>query len=270
MASFGINLPRLNLLKENRCAYLLLSAALLPALFVWGCSARTTKSWEESRPAIQHQLPLMRYTIQVGAFSNMNNAVRLTEKLRTKGISAYHFRHDSGLYKVRFGNYASRNAAYNRAEELKAIGIIEEFYLVDPAEFATHKQPQNGCQHIRNEIVKTAKQYIGVPYRWGGESPRSGFDCSGLTMVVYRLNGLDLPRSSRQQWQTGAAVGRSELAMGDLVFFATSSGRRVSHVGIYIGNGKFIHAPRRGQNIKVSSLSGKYYKARYVGGRSYL
>ncbi len=271
MASFfWINLTRLNPLRENHCAYLLLSAALLATLFAWGCTGRTTKSWEKSQPAIQHQLPLMRYTIQVGAFSNMNNAVRLTEKLRTKGINAYHFRHASGLYKVRFGNYASRNEARSRAQELKAIGAIEEFYLVDPSEFAAHRQPLNGRKHIRNEIVETARQYIGVPYRWGGQSPRTGFDCSGLTMVVYRLNGLDLPRSSRQQWQAGTAVRRRQLEKGDLVFFATSGGRKVSHVGIYIGNGKFIHAPRRGQNIKISSLSGKYYKARYVGARSYL
>jgi cell wall-associated NlpC family hydrolase len=186
------------------------------------------------------------------------------------GINAYHFRHESGLFKVRFGNYASRNAARDRAEELKTIGIIKEFYIVGPTEFAAHNRPLNSQDHIRNEIVKTAKQYIGIPYRWGGESPRTGFDCSGLTMVVYRLNGLELPRSSRQQWHAGAAVRRNQLAKGDLVFFATSGGSRVSHVGIYAGDDQFVHAPRRGQNIRISSLSDKYFKTRYVGARSYL
>jgi cell wall-associated NlpC family hydrolase len=244
--------------------------ALLPAFIALGCTGAKSNIGADALPAVPHPIPLMRYTIQVGAFSNLNNAVRLTDKLRARGISAYHFRHDSGLYKVRFGNYASRNAARSRAEELKAVGVIEEFYLVDPAQFAVHRRTPHNRELIRNEIVKTAKQYIGVPYRWGGESAQTGFDCSGLTMVVYRLNGLDLPRSSRQQWQTGSAIRRSRLAKGDLVFFATSGGRKVSHVGIYVGNGKFIHAPRRGQNIKISSLAGKYYRTRYVGARSYL
>ena len=242
----------------------------MAALLAWGCAGRKTESWDEPQPTIPHQLPRMHHTIQVGAFSNMNNAVRLTEMLRTKGINAYHFRHESGLYKVRFGNYASRHAARRRAEELRAIGMITEFYLVGPRDFTALYRSPNDRANLRNEIVKTAKQYIGVPYRWGGESPRTGFDCSGLTMVVYRLNGLDLPRSSRQQWRAGTAVSRNQLAEGDLVFFATSGGSTVSHVGIYAGNNEFVHAPRRGQKIKVSSLSGRYYKARYVGARSYL
>ena len=251
-------------------SHILLPIALMAALMAWGCAGRKTESWDQPPPAARHQLPLMHHTIQVGAFSNMNNAVRLTEMLRTKGINAYHFRHASGLYKVRFGNYSSRPAARRRAEELHALGMIEEFYLVGPKEFtALHQLPNDGAR-LRNKIVKTAKQYIGVPYRWGGESPRTGFDCSGLTMVVYRLNGLELPRSSRQQWRAGTAVRRNQLAKGDLVFFATSGGRTVSHVGIYAGNDRFVHAPRRGEKIRISSLSGKYYKVRYVGARSYL
>lgn len=242
----------------------------MSALMVWGCAGRKTEPWNEPQPATQPQLPLMHHTIQVGAFSNMNNAVRLTEMLRTKGINAYHFRHESGLYKVRIGNYSSRPAARRRAEELRALGMIEEFYLVGPKEFTARYRSPNDRANLRNEIVKTAKQYIGVPYRWGGESPRTGFDCSGLTMVVYRLNGLDLPRSSRQQWRVGNAVRRNQLAKGDLVFFATAGGRTVSHVGIYAGNDKFVHAPRRGEKIRISSLSAKYYKARYLGARSYL
>jgi cell wall-associated NlpC family hydrolase len=89
-------------------------------------------------------------------------------------------------------------------------------------------------------------------------------------MVVYRLNGLDLPRSSRQQWQVGKRINRRQLQKGDLVFFATSGGKRVSHVGIYTGDGKFLHAPRRGSRIKTSSLSSHYFKTRYVGARTYL
>lgn len=212
----------------------------------------------------------MRHTIQVGAFSNLNNAVRFTEKLQAKGINAYHFRHETGLYKVRFGNYASRKDAHNQAEKLKSIGLIEEYYIVGPNDFAGRSWQAGDNKHLRNEIVRTAQQYIGVPYRWGGESPRTGFDCSGLTMVVYRLNGLDLPRASAEQWQAGTPIKRSQLAKGDLVFFATSGGSRVSHVGIYAGNGNFLHAPGSGRKIRRSSLSNTYYKSRYLGARSYL
>ena len=118
--------------------------------------------------------------------------------------------------------------------------------------------------------MKTANRYIGIPYRWGGESRHTGFDCSGLTMVVYRLNGLMLPRSSKMQWQEGRPVSRGQLLKGDLVFFATAGRGRVTHVGIYTGNNMFLHSPGRGRKIRVSSMSNDYFKSRYLGGRSYL
>ena len=250
--------------------YKLVTMACLLLLFVLGCGGKPTVPRKTTYSPPPQKLSHMRHSIQVGAFSDMNNAVRLTEKLQAKGLNAYHFRHDSGLYKVRFGNYPSKDFARKKAENLKATGMIEEYYIVGPQDYAALSYPARDNDYIRSEIVKTARQYIGVPYRWGGESPKTGFDCSGLTMVVYQLNGFDLPRSSRQQWQAGRPVKRSQLARGDLVFFATSGGRRVSHVGIYTGNGKFLHAPRRGREIQASSLSSTYYKSRYLGARSYL
>lgn len=215
-------------------------------------------------------LQRMGYTIQVGAFSNIDNAVRLTESLEQQGLDAYHFLHPSGLYKVRFENFRTQEAARNRAEDLQRRGIIDEFYIVKPETYAAAAHGRDDNIRLREEIVRTARQYIGVPYRWGGESPSSGFDCSGLTMVVYRLNGLNLPRSSRQQWKVGRRIDRDRLQKGDLVFFATSGGSKVSHVGIYTGANKFLHAPGRGRQIQFSSLSSKYYRTRYVGARSYL
>ena len=202
------------------------------------------------------------FTVQVGAFSNQNNAVRLTNTLQRKGLNAYHFIHKSGIYKVRFGNFPTKNAARKKAESLKAKGIIDTFYIVSPQHLRDEKS-------IRQSIVKTAENFIGIPYRWGGSSSK-GFDCSGLTMTVYRLNGLNLPRSSRQQWKVGKPILRSQLSKGDLVFFATSGWKRVSHVGIYQGNNKFIHASGTGKKIRIDSLSGKYYRSRYVGARKYL
>ena len=229
-------------------------------------SDRTVKP----EPLPQRILTPMGYTIQVGAFSKMSNAVRLTDKLQARGLSAYHFLHASGLYKVRFGNYASKALARKRAENLKANEIIGAYYIVAPDEYAAAKYGHRNSSAIRDNIVKTARHYIGVPYRWGGESPETGFDCSGFTMVVYRLNGFNLPRSSKQQWKVGSPIKRSQLIRGDLVFFATSGGKRVSHVGIFLGGGKFLHAPGRGREIKSADLSDTYFKTRYVGARAYL
>ena len=237
-------------------------------LFLIGCGSTSVPRDQATAPRLK-RLPPMLHSIQVGAFSNMENAVRFTEKLQAKGLNAYHFRHDSGLYKVRFGNYPSKDFARQKAEFLKSKGTIEEYYIVGPEDYVALSLDSGDNDYLRSEIVRTAKQYIGVPYQWGGESPQTGFDCSGLTMVVYQLNGLDLPRSSRQQWKVGRPVRRSQLERGDLVFFATSGGRRVSHVGIYTGNGKFLHAPRKGRKIKISTLSNTYYRKRYLGARSY-
>jgi cell wall-associated NlpC family hydrolase len=170
----------------------------------------------------------MRFSIQVGAFSNIDNAVRLTGLLQRRGINAYHFLHSSGLYKVRFGNYVSQAAARKRAEDLKRKKIIEVYYIVNPQDYAAAKGQHDSNVGFREEIVTTAKRYVGVPYRWGGESSTTGFDCSGLTMVVYRINGFNLPRSSRQQWKVGKPIDRRQLQKGDLVFFATTGGSNMS------------------------------------------
>lgn len=235
---------------------------------VIGCGGDSVVRPVDSSAARVPVLLRMRYTIQVGAFSNIDNAVRLTASLERQGLDAYHFLHSSGLYKVRFENFRTKQAARSRALDLQRKGIIDAFYIVEPDAYTSDSR--DGETRLREEIVRTAGRYVGVPYRWGGESPKTGFDCSGLTMVVYRLNGLDLPRSSRQQWKVGRRIDRSRLQKGDLVFFATSGGKRVSHVGIYTGANKFLHAPGRGHRIRASSLSSKYYSARYVGARSYL
>ena len=212
----------------------------------------------------------MGYSIQVGAFSNLDNAVRLSEVLESQGLSAYYFVHKTGLYKVRFGDFHSKEVARRQAERITAAGFIDQYYIVSPDDYAAMKYRKYRASYLRDEIVKTAERFIGVSYRWGGSSPDKGFDCSGLTMTVYRLNGLNLPRSSRQQYRAGAPISRSQISRGDLVFFATSGGRRVSHVGLYAGDGKFIHAPKKGKRIRTESLSNPYFRTRYLGARTYL
>lgn len=214
-------------------------------------------------------LSKMGYAIQVGAFANLDNAVRLERRLDARGIDAYYFRHRSGLYKVRFGNHASYQDARAEAERLRAAGLIGRFFIVIPQDYAAARIQKTGRGDLRAELIRTARNFLGVPYRWGGTDREDGFDCSGLTMVCYRLNGLNLPRVSRSQYRKGQAVAKTNLRPGDLVFFATHGGRRVSHVGIYIGHGKFIHAPRTGKTVRIARLSNPYFERTFVGARSY-
>jgi peptidoglycan DL-endopeptidase CwlO len=111
------------------------------------------------------------------------------------------------------------------------------------------------------EVVPIALRYLGVPYRWGGASP-SGFDCSGLVMYVYGKIGIALPHHAASQYGYGRSVSRSQLRPGDLVFF-----NGLSHVGIYVGSGSFVHAPHTGDVVKISSLWDSWYAATWVGGR---
>ncbi len=243
------------------------------AMILWsaGCGGGARVPYYSGPAYPQKTLARLGYSIQVGAFANLDNAVRLSKALERSGLDAYYFVHETGLYKVRFGNFPTKRAARKKAETVRAAGIIDAYYLVSPNDYAVVKQRKRGGRtYLRNEIVGTAKRFIGVPYRWGGSSRQEGFDCSGLTMVVYQLNGLNLPRSSKEQYRIGTVIRRSQLSRGDLVFFATSGGRRVSHVGIYVGKGRFIHAPGRGKRIRTELITKRYFKTRYVGARTYL
>ena len=110
-----------------------------------------------------------------------------------------------------------------------------------------------------------AKEQLGKPYQWGAEGPDK-FDCSGLVMYVYDNLGVKLPRVSGQQAYAGVHVDRQDLQPGDLVFFKLN-GSRIDHVGIYLGHGKFIHAPRKHVPVRTESLNNSYWRRRFKGGR---
>jgi cell wall-associated NlpC family hydrolase len=215
--------------------------------------------------------PLARigYTIQAGAFAKVENAVRLAETLQAKGLNAVYYKSTQDLYRVRFGDFPSREAARLRAEALLAAGTIQAYYLVAPEEPPMAPKAPGDLPALRANLVETSRTYLGVPYLWGGASA-SGFDCSGLTMAVYRLNGLQLPRTSREQFEAGTPVALDQLRAGDLLFFATRAAGAISHVGIYVGEDTFIHAPSRGRRIGTAQLSDPYFRDRFVGARSYL
>lgn len=116
-----------------------------------------------------------------------------------------------------------------------------------------------------NSLVDTAKKYLNTPYVWGGTTPK-GFDCSGLMQYVYKQNGIDISRTSQEQFKNGTAVDKANLQPGDLVFFKGSDGTASApgHVGMYIGNNQYIQAPKTGDVVKISNLSGR---GDYVGAR---
>jgi cell wall-associated NlpC family hydrolase len=120
---------------------------------------------------------------------------------------------------------------------------------------------------VPKTMVSTAMRFLGVKYRFGGDTPKEGFDCSGLVAYAAEKSlGLKLPRSARDQAQAGTSVDLGDLRRGDLVFFNTL-GRRYSHVGIYLGDHKFVHAPRTGATIRVDDMDMAYWRSRYNGAR---
>jgi hypothetical protein len=239
-------------------------------LFLLGAGCAAKPPVREKPVPARKELVRTGFSIQAGAFSNVQNAMRLTETLERQGLSAYYFRHISGLFKVRFGDYATEHEARAKAESLVKTGIIEEFYIINPGEYAVARMKTYGFTGLRSEIVVTAEGFVGIPYQWGGTSPGKGFDCSGLTMAVYQMNGLNLPRTSGEQFAAGNPVGLNDLAGGDLVFFAITAKEKPTHVGLYTGDGRFIHAPRRGKAIRADFLSDGYFATRFMGGRTYL
>lgn len=121
--------------------------------------------------------------------------------------------------------------------------------------------------HVGTELVLRALSLLGVNYRLGGTSPATGLDCSGLVRHVFsEAAGLVLPRRAEEMSRNGSVVRREQLRPGDLVFFNTLR-RAFSHVGIYIGNGQFVHAPSSGGSVRVESLSGSYWTKRFNGAR---
>jgi cell wall-associated NlpC family hydrolase len=116
-----------------------------------------------------------------------------------------------------------------------------------------------------DHLIKTAFTQLGKYYRAGGTDPGTGFDCSGFTSWVFASNGINLPRSSREQFLEGKVIAINQLQRGDLVFFRKK--KTISHVGIYLENGQFIHSSRKGDTVKISSLSEPIWEQHFAGAR---
>ncbi len=126
---------------------------------------------------------------------------------------------------------------------------------------------QEAADDQMNELVMYTMSLADTPYRYGGNSANNGFDCSGFVGHVYRHSlGISLPRTSREISRVGTPIGQSELRPGDLVFFNTQH-TPFSHVGIYIGEGKFVHAPKTGDGVHTEQMQLRYWQTRYNGAR---
>jgi cell wall-associated NlpC family hydrolase len=245
------------------------------------------------------------YAIQMGAFADVKNAERFTSRLQAKGLDAFYFRKDNGVYAVRFGDFPSKDKARTVANKLVSDRLIDSYYIAPPNEVVFAKTQGPGWQKPRADEIKppkttthpdkvtpggsnkpqqqpaakgdrdmgaiaarTAERFVGIPYRWGGENVVDGMDCSGFVRAVYNLCGLNIPRTSREQFKAGEAVAKDDLRDGDLIFFGASE-YSINHVGIYVGNNRFVHAPKRGEDIRVTSVEESYFEKRFVGARRY-
>lgn len=148
----------------------------------------------------------------------------------------------------------------DRKEDPKALGK-------SPEKQTSHEQKvAQALENRRSRIVGNALTYRGTPYVWGGNTTR-GFDCSGFTQHLYRQQGLTIPRTAKQQYDGGKPVAKANLQQGDLVFFNTTG--PITHVGMYIGDGKFVHAANAKRGVRVDTLTSGYYAKCYAGARRY-
>jgi cell wall-associated NlpC family hydrolase len=144
-----------------------------------------------------------------------------------------------------------------------AVGNLKDLHPTDAPTVPT----------LRDRIVEVGLDAVGTRYTWGGDDPDGGFDCSGLVSFVYKeVAGVDLPRRATDQRGKGKAIQTAQLQPGDLVFFGTNKRRRnqTSHVGIYIGNNQFVHAPTRGSTVRVDDLDSSYWSKHFNGARRYI
>lgn len=118
------------------------------------------------------------------------------------------------------------------------------------------------------DLIMNAMGLIGLSYRYGGNNPDQGLDCSAFMQYIFKQSmKVTLPRTAQEQYSVGVSIDRSSLQPGDMVFFRTAGPSRISHVGMYIGNDRFIHAPRTGKNIEITSLTSQYWSSKYAGAR---
>ncbi len=130
--------------------------------------------------------------------------------------------------------------------------------------------PKNNLSNQRKIIVSHTIKNIGRPYQWGGTSPATGFDCSGLIFYTHQKVGLNMPRTATALFKAGKPISKQHLNPADLVFFKNPNANKTLHVGIYIGDDMFVHAPGKNRPVTTASLNNPYFRRYYLGSRRYL
>ena len=150
-------------------------------------------------------------------------------------------------------------------KQLMVLFLLLSLFLV-PKDLVFGEESNSSSQTVRYRLVKMARTFLGLPYRWGGMSERRGVDCSGLVKVLFAKLHVELPRSSREQIQSGKEISLDQLETGDLVFFSTH-GEIPTHVGVYLGNDQFLHAEQKAGRVIITNLKDPWYVKRFLGAR---
>ena len=254
-----------SMIKKDKTTILWTALAVTVFVYATACSTVQGRKGQvvSVEPVVSSQTE--GYAIQLGAFDGKHRADIYIAQLKDRGIDAYAFQAGNGLWTVRTGSFGSVTEARQQATALNDLKKIDDYFIVNASGEAG--QVEKGTVSLEDRIVHTARGYLGVRYKWGGTSAQRGFDCSGFTMAVFKQNGITLPRSSHSQFLVGDPVDKSHLKKGDLVFFSTGLRNRISHVGIYTGKGRFIHASTSDKCIRVADMSKDYYRKSYRGAR---
>lgn len=201
-------------------------------------------------------------------------ALFLSSALATPAMAAGHSHHSSP-HKTRAHKSGASHKLAQRTSKRHASSHTRKRTVLHHAR--AHAAGTTIASAHKDRVEKARKlamnklmNQLGKPYHWGGSSPRTGFDCSGLVWYAYKdLVNIHIPRTANGMYhlRDAAPVSRSELQRGDLVFFRIRGRGAADHVGVYVGNGKFIQSPRTGRDIQITSLSDNYWQRHYIGAR---
>jgi len=177
-------------------------------------------------------------------------------------LSSIARKHNSSVTKIKQANNLIGNSIYS-GQKLK---VPSKLYASTSKKSKKTRKTFNNEAELKNELINVAKKYLGAPYKFGGTSTKTGIDCSAYINKVFKSFDVNLPRTARGIYKKGNYVSKSKLQKGDLVFFATYA-KFPSHVGIYMGDGNFIHASSAKKKVVITNFQGKYYQKRYIGAK---
>jgi peptidoglycan DL-endopeptidase LytE len=162
---------------------------------------------------------------------------------------------------------SSKRCAMDR--QCMMILLVALMLWLPPKNLVFAEESSAGPEGVRIKLVKMARSFLGLPYRWGGTAERKGVDCSGLVKILFAKLHIELPRTSREQIQSGEKIAVEDLEKGDLLFFS-ADGATPNHVGLYIGDKRFVHAAKNPGKVIISGLDQPWYTSHFLGARRIL